>query len=231
MNEDPAHYELLKRRIGQLLPNFTMRTFFDVGANVGQTAVSVRHNFPEAAILAFEPIKATFEQLSGNFTGDASFRCWNLAFGVADGEATMIAKGTGVLNRIVPSGAEAKKNTTVVPVRSGDSFCAETGVPEISYLKIDTEGHDFEVLRGFAGMLARQAVELLEVEAGLHPGNTRHVPFERFKAHLEPLGYLLFMLREPTSEYVGRPNLRRCNMVFASTQVLDANPRAPKAKA
>jgi hypothetical protein len=128
------------------------------------------------------------------------------------------------MNRIVEPGDRARHLATV-PIRRGEAFCIEQKIDAIDYLKIDTEGHDRAVLTGFDAMLKRHAVAMVEVEAGLHPENRRHVPFEEFKAHLEPLGYRLFDIREIASERSGRPNLRRCNMVFASTSLLEANPR------
>lgn len=224
VREDPANYAHLKRTIDRFLSGFAMRTFFDVGANIGQTSTSIRQLYPDCEIVAFEPVPGTFDALQSNLAGDAKSRAVNIALGAQDGEATMVVKGTSPVNRVVAV-PKLDADTVTVKVRRGDDFCTEASIDAISYLKIDTEGHDMEVLRGFETMLARQAVEMVEVEAGLYPGNKRHVPFEQFKAHLEPLNYLLFAIREITHEYSGRANLRRCNMVFASSRLLDANPR------
>ncbi len=227
---DPVNFAQVKKRIDQYLPAFAMRTYFDVGANVGQSSASIRFLYPETNIYAFEPVAETFGALESNLAGHAPFRAFNLALGAADGEATMLVHGTQPINRIITA-PKLRPNMAVVKIRRGDDFCSENGVTEISYLKIDTEGHDLEVLRGFQAMLAAQTVDLLEVEAGLNPGNTRHVAFEALKAHLERLNYYLFWLREFAQEYVGRPALRRCNMVFASAKLLDANPRKPRGEA
>src|SRR4051794_35107543 len=47
----------------EFLPKVGMRTIFDVGANVGRTATQFREHYPDAAIWAFEPVKATFGEL------------------------------------------------------------------------------------------------------------------------------------------------------------------------
>ena len=43
------------------LPNYRFDVLFDVGANVGQSAIAYRKAFPNAAIYGFEPIGASFQ--------------------------------------------------------------------------------------------------------------------------------------------------------------------------
>jgi FkbM family methyltransferase len=45
-----------------------IRTFFDVGANEGQTAAAARKAFPNARIFCFEPHLPTFGRLQANFS-------------------------------------------------------------------------------------------------------------------------------------------------------------------
>src|SRR5262249_15432267 len=45
-----------------------------------------------------------------------------------------------------------------------DKFCSERGVKQIDVLKIDTEGFDFEVLKGASSMLARKAIKFIYFE-------------------------------------------------------------------
>ncbi len=46
-----------------LLRNVERPSIFDVGANVGQTALACRRVIPKASIHSFEPIPETFENL------------------------------------------------------------------------------------------------------------------------------------------------------------------------
>ena len=45
-----------------------------------------------------------------------------------------------------------------------DRFCSERGVKQIDVLKIDTEGFEFEVLKGASSMLAQQAIKFIYFE-------------------------------------------------------------------
>lgn len=100
---------------------------------------------------------------------------------------------------------------------TGDEFCTAHGIAGIGILKVDTEGHDLEVLLGFDDALRRASVDVVQVEASMHRSNERHVHWSRFDSFLEPLGYRLFGVYDQFSEYAfGAINLRRSNLVYVS---------------
>jgi hypothetical protein len=135
------------------------------------------------------------------------------ALGSARSAASMLAKGTSVMSRIVddvdPAGDYAQ-----VSVTTGDIFLAEAGLSSIDFLKIDTEGHDLKVLIGFTAALRRKAIRFLQVEAGMNVTNARHVPIQSFMQFLEPLGYHLYRVVGQVPELDGRGILRRADLVF-----------------
>ena len=54
---------------------------FDVGAHVGETALALALEFPEATIHAFEPVKAIFSRLQRNCRGYLNVICHHAALG------------------------------------------------------------------------------------------------------------------------------------------------------
>jgi tRNA1(Val) A37 N6-methylase TrmN6 len=50
----------------RILDGNQLQTVFDVGANVGQTALYFNKHFPNANIYSFEPVKGTFGTLESN---------------------------------------------------------------------------------------------------------------------------------------------------------------------
>ena len=58
-------------------------------------------------------------------------------------------------------------------------------------------------------MLGESRVDLILVGAGLHAGNLKHVPLERSKGYLEPIGYAVFRFYRQSSERRRGPHLRR----------------------
>jgi hypothetical protein len=97
-----------------------------------------------------------------------------------------------------------------------DRFCEVEGMKNIDFLKIDTEGYDLEILKGAETMLKKQAIDFVQVEAGMNARNTRHVPFADFVQYLASRDYTLFGLYDQHLEWNGDRMLRFCNPVFIS---------------
>lgn len=204
--------------IKNLLPHLSVDVILDVGANVGQSCKRYRHAFPKAKIFAFEPTMDTFAQLQARFSKDNAIECFQLALGDQSTHATIEQQKHSVCNRIGQLGVDAEI-PGAVKITTGDAFCAEHKIDWINFLKIDTEGFDLRVCRGFREMLEAGKVDLIQVEAGLNPKNTLHVPFQDFKDYLEPLGYYIFRIYDQ----FGAPIARRCNVVFISSFQAERN--------
>lgn len=206
------------------LPEVTVRCVFDVGANVGQSAREYLRHYPGAQIHSFEPASATFAKLETAFAGEPNVHCWNLAMGSRDGEADLFLADSSDMNRLADGSGAGR--TERIRVETIDGFCARHRIEDIDLLKIDTEGHDLDVLTGAETMLAASRVGLVQVEAAMNPGNRHHVAFERFREYLEPKGYVLFKLYRQMHEWpTDQPALRRADAVFLSAKLNRAAPQ------
>jgi FkbM family methyltransferase len=183
------------RAIRQADPSFVPANVFDIGANVGQTHAQIRIAYPDVPVHCFEPVSTTFETLAPRLAADPAATAHRLAFGARPGRALMLARPGGVMNRLLDS---PRPNPAVpteeVEVVAGDAFCAEHGITEIGILKVDTEGHDLDVLVGFRQMLAARGVRYVVAECGISPRNLMHVPFGRIADFMFAMGYGLFGL-------------------------------------
>jgi len=210
------------QEIRNVLPTFRAQVLFDVGANVGLTVREFRDAYPASAIYAFEPVDSTYQALCGRVGGDEQVKCFQLALGETKATAMMQAGLQSVASKIVQNArrrTEQPGTGQTIEVWTGDEFCAAQGVEHISYLKIDTEGYDLKVCRGFAGMLEARRIDLLQVEAGLHPEDRLHVPLQAFKDYLEARGYCIFRI----FDQAGIPRAWRCNPVFISPRLAEQN--------
>lgn len=128
-----------------------VRTIVDVGANVGASALFWKARYPAARLLCFEPVAGNFALLSQNLASYASTECHNEGLGSADAQLELIASpGTGneggwSLYQRGQKGGEARQR---VAIRRSGARLAELGVSSIDILKVDTEGHEREILRG-----------------------------------------------------------------------------------
>lgn len=196
------------------VPGFAPNIIFDVGANVGQTSADFAAHCPRATIHSFEPVASSYQALVKAVP--ATVHCHNIALGAEDGEVHFRSVAKSVTNHVIDDPAKTKHPVEIVRIRAGDSFCHEHGVPRIDYLKIDTEGHDLQVLVGFTSLLRRSAIAFLQVEAGMNSLNTRHVSLATMQGFLEPLGYHLHQISGQVQEKDSCV-LRRCNAVFVSS--------------
>ena len=211
------------RDIKARLPDWKAEVIFDVGANIGQSSASFLVEFPEATIHAFEPVPQAFETLREAMRGHGSVHPHNAALGSRSGTVSMRARGKTTENRIVNQDVSLLPGEKLITVamETGDAMAQRLGVERISYLKIDTEGHDHEVVQGFSSTLAR--TDFVQVEASMNPYNTTHAPFRLLEDLLRHHGFLLFHLYDQALEFKrgGRPVLRRCNPVFINGALVD----------
>jgi FkbM family methyltransferase len=215
------------------LPNFAPAVVFDVGANVGQSSAAFAQAFPAAAIYAFEPAALTYSVMIERLADTDRVRPFNLALGRRAGRSFIEHGRSSASHRLVGfRRLLSRAKVEPVLVTTGDRFCRDHGVAEIGFLKVDTEGSDLDVLRGFRGMLSAERVGLVEAEVAMNRANRRHVPLASVQRLLEPLGYSLFHLHEQVLDlgFSGRPVLRRCNAVFVSRALAEANRRKPNKK-
>jgi FkbM family methyltransferase len=202
------------RDIHRLLPHERIDMIFDVGANVGDTALAFRRNFPSATIHCFEPNSELAPHLNGL---NANLNVHSVALSSRAGESGFNKSGAG---SDVYSLTDDKSGE-IVALDTVDDFCKSRSIDHIHYLKIDTEGHDLEVLKGASSMLTDFRIDLVQAEVSMNPDNNLHVSFFKVANHLEPLGYRLFGVYEQTNEFpTKKPNLRRSNVLYLSPKII-----------
>jgi len=144
-------------------------TVFDVGANVGGWTsnlldISASLQIPPR-IYAFEPCRETFAQLSDRAGKWPKVTLINKGCSRHAGTARMHVYGSGFgTNSLVEPIDDHRAVSEEVSLTTIDLYCNINAIDKIDLLKIDAEGHDFEVIAGASGMLDRQAVRILQFE-------------------------------------------------------------------
>ena len=202
---------------------YEIKVIFDVGANIGQSALKYKSAFPAAQVHCFEPVTQTFVELRRTMRGYSQVYFHQLALGSADAQARVYLTGQSVTNSLVKPAQSVGEE--VVPLRTIDSFTAAQAIPRIDLLKIDTEGFDQEVLSGAARMFSAGAIGFVLVEAGFHPGDARHVLFDHIRDFLIPKGFAVFGIYDQELEWSGEPRLRFANVCFINENAWDEKNR------
>lgn len=204
------------------MKGYQFKTFFDVGANYGQTAKDIHKSFPHSKIYCFEPFSKTYEALKYNVS-HIGVSCYQIALGSVNDTVEVAVdrenNGFSDLNSLIhiPENPDNIDHVEQIEVWPLTTFCRSHAISHIDYLKIDTEGYDLEVLKGGTDMLKDQSIAFIEIETGINPENTYHVAFPEIKSFLEKYGYRVYGIYGQRQEWPSNtPVLRRVNALFVS---------------
>jgi FkbM family methyltransferase len=163
-----------------------VRVIFDVGANVGDTALSFLRWFPRATVYAFEPATELFSAMNAR-VGEAGFadrlQGHQVGFYDKQTQADLHLTSSSGANSIMAIGEayhaanpeiETDSTETISLVRM-DDFVRAAGVKHIDLVKIDVEGVEHEVLLGgndtFRSMVDAVILEISFVRHERSEGN------------------------------------------------------------
>lgn len=166
-------------------------TALDIGAHKGAFTYWMRRAVGAGGrVISFEPqpeLALRLERLAGE-----------LGWSNVTVEARALSSGEGTAALHVPRGgpgpgasleaaiADPEGERIDVPLTSLDAYFSGKSVTRLALIKCDVEGHELDVFRGAARLLAEHRPALLfECEARHH----KHDRIERVFEHLEGLGY------------------------------------------
>jgi FkbM family methyltransferase len=149
-------------------------TVYDVGSNLGVYSILLAKAVgPRGTVIAFEPHHETYEQLLENLrlNGLENVRAFEKALGERAGEEKLFI-GEVIANFSLLRGAIAGSKGTDMPfervqVVRGDEFVEAERLPIPKAVKVDVEGFEYSVLKGFQRTLADPRCEMVCCE--IHP--------------------------------------------------------------
>jgi len=167
----------------------------DAGANFGYyTALFARWG---ARVYAFEPVPSTFalteETVRLNQCESAAkpFNC-----GLGDQLGTIRIYQFRNLSHGHASTSDLGRNDAVpqdCQITTLDAFCTEHSVPRISFMKIDVEGFEYEVLKGGQKTLTQPDAPTLHFEVNAACAEHRKMDPNQIVALLQSYGYTDFL--------------------------------------
>jgi len=159
--------------------------FVDVGANIGLFTQAILRERANCRAYLFEPVRALYECCTERFAGDARVVVEQLALAHEAGPATIWkARHNPGGNSLVYDLMFDRRDVAEVTEKTihdeervervvFDDYAREHGIEHVDFIKTDTEGFDYQVLRGMLGFLARcepRPVILAELmEQDYHP--------------------------------------------------------------
>lgn len=158
------------RTLPGLLRNVEAPVLVDVGAHVGAYSDLLLQSLPLGRLIIIEPHPTTFAKLERRFRGNTILV--NSAMGSAPGELLLYDRadqaGSSHASLYVDAITELHGQEAVsirVAVNTLDLLVSELSIDgDIDFLKIDTEGHELEVLKGCADLLAARRIRVVQIE-------------------------------------------------------------------
>ncbi|MCG5053718.1 MAG: FkbM family methyltransferase [Myxococcales bacterium] len=176
------------------------RVFWDVGANVGAISLPVAARAPKARVFCFEPSPGVYgrlkENLSLNPTLSERIAARDWALSDLDGETCFFVSNEEFNSGVGGLGTapNREKHGTTVRVFRADSLVERADIEPPDVVKIDVEGFEMEVLRGFGeALLGREGIELV-FEHQMYRLLERQRGPEEVTNYLRMRGFKLFVL-------------------------------------
>lgn len=175
-------------------------TIIDIGANVGLMTLQFAKLVPNGKVYSFEPTFYALDRLKKNLALNPD-----------------LAKNVTVINSFVSEKSSANpgivaysswkvngerdssdhpvhlgtpKNAEGVPSTSLNDFVENEKIEKIDFIKIDTDGHEYEVFKGAEKAIAKYRPKII-FEIGLYVMEEKNISFEFYYDYFTKLNYKL----------------------------------------
>ena len=164
----------IKKKLGN-----KFNVMIDVGANIGETVIEFNKNFEIKKIYSIEPDPDSYKEIKKNNFENVDV--FNFAASDTEGEAVLkigYLSSMSTINKINYDSFYTKfkslviwiltrkfaiyKNETIIEKKRLDKFIDKQNIDVIDILKIDTEGHEFNVIKGLGDHITKVKLILFE---------------------------------------------------------------------
>tara|TARA_Y100000294_G_scaffold177768_1_gene204711 strand:- start:119 stop:844 length:726 start_codon:yes stop_codon:yes gene_type:complete len=159
-----------------------INTFFDIGAHHGETTDEISKNFQINNAFLFEPSKKNFEILKKKLNLNKKIKkinLFNFALGDSDKYSTIneaFESSSSTINEIDTStkyfqrkknilkifDQNAKISKSEIEIKSSADFINNNNIQKIDFMKIDTEGYEYVILKNLENNLKNIGLILFE---------------------------------------------------------------------
>jgi len=174
---------------------------FDVGANFGVMSLQFAKLVPWGKVYSFEPTFYAFSKLRKNLELNPELAKRIVAIQSFVSSSTSEEPGIeayaswkvggtvkGVKHQV--HGGIAKSTDGIGAV-SLDDFCEQNEIKRLDFIKIDTDGHELEVLKGAKKVISKFNPVII-FEVGIYVMEERNIDFSDYLEFFDSLDYSLF---------------------------------------
>lgn len=149
-------YDIVKhKQLPEWLHLHHVDIVLDIGANDGRYVTELRESGWKGKIVSFEPQPAVYKRLENRMKNDAAWSGHQLGLGSTDSTLQMNAYGLDVLSSFLKKKEDDQSLKQIdVPVKRPDSMFDDImGGSKKPFVKIDTQGYEMEIIRGFGSRI------------------------------------------------------------------------------
>jgi len=171
---------------------------FDIGANVGLMSLQFAKLVPQGRVYSFEPTHYAYQRLLKNISLNPE-----LVKRILTTQAFISAesKKDAGIQAFSSWKVDGSKGDVMHPLHLGtakptegiasvtlNDFCLTNGIQRIDFIKIDTDGHEFEILKGASETIARFRPSII-LEIGLYVMTEKGIDFAFYSEYFGKLNY------------------------------------------
>lgn len=173
ISAETANSSYLPTYLSSLFCDLSIEAVVDIGANIGQYGSLIRSQVGYSGeMLSFEPVSKNFSELVRVSQDDKAWSIYPIAIGSSAGDQEInVTKGGDLCSFLDPeqsSPALQVEGKELVKVETFQFVADKLAEMDIhlsrSFLKIDVQGMDYELIKENDGLIAKCAA--LQVEAG-----------------------------------------------------------------
>lgn len=170
-------------------------TAMDIGANIGLFAVVMGRTIGQRGeVIAFDPVPTNIVRLKSNLNrnGISAEAVYELALGSSNGQMELkMSDDTAYASMHKVEYGFGNGKVIQVNVKRLDDIWNERGRPMISFIKMDVEGAEVEVIKGAGEMLAQcHPTMLIEANTPQHLAKLMEALQPFGYRHIHPAGFL-----------------------------------------
>jgi len=176
-------------------------TIIDIGANVGLMTMQFAKLVPRGSVWSFEPTFYALERLKRNLALNPELNrsvtvINSFVSEKSDASPQIVAYSSWKVNGEKgttdhPVHLGTPKNSEGVPSITLNDFAEKQGFQRIDFIKVDTDGHEYEVFRGADRVIAKFKPVII-FELGLYVMDEKNIKFDFYFNYFEKLNYRLF---------------------------------------
>lgn len=191
----------------------------DVGAYRGNSIFAFKENFSNPFVYSFEPSKKNFDILEENCKQFENYKVFNLGVSDINGIKKFNVNSWSETSSFLELNDEGSKNyfdnrfkylgknitesSDSIETITIDSFIEKENLDKVSILKVDTQGHEKNVLRGAQKSLKENKIESIMIEIILDDYYKNHINILDIEQLIISEGFYLYgiydVIKKPKS--------------------------------